>query len=152
MNLMILINPWLDINCQVITKYATVPKSKLWIRCRSPLRQVVLNNRENQECLSRKPFENRSWSLKLWNSLETRLDPQRLKTNKSKYYNRRRAGEMHTMWKREEMREKVAGEWRDAGIQPAHGLFGPTNAASSAGHWLMSLSRNKWSYSHRIKM
>ena len=24
-------------------------------------------------------------SLKLWNSLETRLDPQRLKTNKSKY-------------------------------------------------------------------
>ena len=41
---------------------------------------------------------------------------------------------------REGTREKVAGEWRDAGIQPAHGLFGPTNAASSAGHWLMSLS------------
>ena len=66
--------------------------------------------------------------------------------HKSKYYNGRRAGEMH-MWKR----EKVAGERRDASIQPAHGLFGPTNAASSAGHWLLSLSQNKWNYSHGIK-
>ena len=44
-----------------------------------------------------------------------------------------------TMWKREKVREKSAGEQRDVGIQQADALFEPTNTAPFALNWLPSL-------------
>ena len=40
MNLLSLINPWSDIICQVTTKYATVPKSKFFLRTKHNLKEI----------------------------------------------------------------------------------------------------------------